>query len=260
MLVSFDYNQMELRLLAHFANDMVLLDAFQQRVDVFRLTASMIFEKESESDVTDEERTAAKTIVYGLMYGLGVASLQEQLKSTSSRWNAEELTHTFFSSFPRLCRFLHETKRHAVSDRCYTTLSGHRRAYLDDDMHYCQGAATMVASDHVASSPAPADSAGKIKRIALSYLIQSSASEILKDALLEIEGFRLAKNSSGSGGRDDLCVVMTAHDEVILAVDESRQAQVVAFIAGLAKRQRDRFNLTVDLDVTIRFGRTLADL
>ena len=118
----------------------------------------------------------------------------------------------------------------------------------------------MVASDHVASSPAPADSAGKIKRIALSYLIQSSASEILKDALLEIEGFRLAKNSSGSGGRDDLCVVMTAHDEVILAVDESRQAQVVAFIAGLAKRQRDRFNLTVDLDVTIRFGRTLADL
>jgi hypothetical protein len=251
--VSFDYNQIELRLLAHFSRDAGLLEAFARRKDVFRMMAGTIFGKATPDDVTAEERNVTKTIVYGIVYGLGTAALQEQLAAlprsadTRAVWDAEDIIQTLFAVFPSLSRFLHETKWQAVRDGCYTTVSGHQKQYPDEHV-----TSLGAMQEDNSSSSRTAAAASRIRRIATSYLIQSSGAELLRHAVLDIDQ-RLV--SSGA-----CCIAMALHDEVVLVVRDDAVAAVVESIRSLTAHQREVFQLNVDVVVSVRCGKNLAEL
>jgi DNA polymerase-1 len=102
-LIAFDYSQIELRILAHFSEDKKLIEAFKGDLDIHAVTASQIFKVPLEA-VTSQQRRAAKTINFGIIYGMGALSLAESLKI--SRTEAQEYINKYFENYHDVREFL----------------------------------------------------------------------------------------------------------------------------------------------------------
>ena len=102
MLISADYSQIELRLLAHFCEDQNLIQAFERK-DIHSQTAAAIFQT-TEKEVTADKRAIAKAINFGLLYGMGATKLSEEIGS--SRKEAQQFIETYFSQYPNIKNFV----------------------------------------------------------------------------------------------------------------------------------------------------------
>ena len=158
-LVIADYSQIELRILAEVSDDPAFVTAFQKGEDLHRVTAATMYDVPMD-EVTKDQRSAAKRINFGLMYGRGARSLSAQLGTDEER--GRQLIDEYFANYPKVQRFLQRTANRAVRDRELRTLAGRVRKFGNDPV---------------------ADDRGAMRREAMNYPIQGASADIAKLAL-----------------------------------------------------------------------------
>jgi DNA polymerase-1 len=194
-LVIADYSQVELRILAEVSEDPAFVRAFQEGEDLHRVTAASMFSV-IRDEVTKEQRSAAKRINFGLMYGRGAKSLSAQLGTDDER--ARVLIDEYFTSYPKVQRFLQDTASRAMKTRTLCTLSGRVRKFRDPS--------EMDSQDK-----------GGMRREAMNFPIQGASADIAKVALAyirsELEGL-------------DARLINCIHDEFVVECSEDVAGEV----------------------------------
>jgi DNA polymerase-1 len=228
VLLSADYSQIELRILAHMSEDPVLMDSFKRGEDVHRRTASEIFHKSPET-VSDQERSSAKAINFGLMYGKTVFGLAEELQI--SRGESKKMIDQYFTRYSRVKSFLDEQVAHAHESGYVLTLLGRKR---------------MLAEIR-SSNPAIRANA---ERMAMNSPIQGTASDLIKVAMV-----RLHRDLKTSGFQSKM--LLQVHDELVLECPESEVEQVKKLVTTVME---SAITLRVPLVVNVGVGRNWAEL
>jgi DNA polymerase-1 len=191
-IVSADYSQIELRIMAHISGDANLLRAFEQGMDVHRATASEVFSIAPDA-VSSEQRRYAKTINFGLIYGMGAFGLASSLGIEQKA--AKDYIERYFQRYPDVKRYMDET-RIAAKDHGYVETVFGRRLWLPE-----------------INSPNGPRRAGA-ERQAINAPMQGTAADLIKLAMIEIQ--RLL-----DGGTWATRMIMQVHDELVFEVPES---------------------------------------
>jgi DNA polymerase-1 len=224
-ILSADYSQIELRVLAHLAQDPELIDAFEKGTDVHLRTAALIFGK-TEAQVTADERRAAKTINFGVIYGMGDSALGKQLGIP--REQAARFIAAYFERYAGIARFMERIVESARQGEAVRSLLGRRR-FLPN-LHSANRALRLEA-----------------ERVARNTPIQGTAADILKLAMVAL-------------GKDDgvskAHMVLTVHDELVFEVPEGDVAAEGDRIRGV---MQDALKLAVPLVVDVGSGRSWAE-
>ncbi|MDD6088074.1 MAG: DNA polymerase I [Desulfovibrionaceae bacterium] len=195
LLLSADYSQIELRVLAHFSQDPTLMQAFRDNADIHTRTASLIFDLPQE-EITSDMRRSAKTVNFGLLYGMGPQKLAKELQISLKQ--ARAFIARYFEKLGCLRAFYTQVEQEACAKGYVITISGRRRLLPDLQSESAQAKALA-------------------KRQAVNTIIQGSAADIIKIAMLNADqDARLAE----LGAR----LILQIHDELILEVPE-RNAQ-----------------------------------
>ena len=225
MLVA-DYNQIELRCIAHLAQDPGLIGAFTSGEDIHNATASRVFAVEP-TDVTVEQRSKAKMVSYGLAYGMEAYGLGQRLNIPTDE--ASVILDAYFIAFPNVKAYMDRTVVKA-RERGYTeTLFGRRRPIPE----------LMNSNFRVRQAG---------ERQAMNAGIQGLAADIFKVALVHIDEALVA------GGYDSQ-LVLQVHDEVIVEVPDVERDVVGDLVVGL---MHDAADLAVPLEVNVSWGDTWA--
>jgi DNA polymerase-1 len=222
-----DYNQIELRCIAHLAEDPGLIEAFTEGTDVHRVTAARVFDVDPEQ-VDFEQRSKAKMVSYGLAYGMEAYGLGQRLGIRTSE--AQVILDAYFESFPAVRAYMDATVTEA-RNRGYTeTLFGRRRAIPE------------LRSDNPRIRQAG-------ERQAMNAGIQGLAADIFKVALVRLDQ-RLTADGMASR------IVLQVHDELILEVPEDEKERAAETVLA---EMEGAFELKVPLEVNLSFGATWAD-
>ncbi len=226
-LLSADYSQIELRILAHFAKDPYLMEAFFRGEDIHRHTAALLFDK-PPLEVSSEERRKAKTINFGLLYGMGPQKLSREMGI--SLGEAREFIELYFSKLVKVKEFFSRVEEEAKEKGYVTTLSGRRR-YLPD---------INSKNENLAS---------QARRMAINTVIQGSAADIIKMAMIEIY-------HHGSLREKHTSLLLQIHDELLFEVPAPRAPEVGEEIAEIMSRV---LSLEVPLVVDWGYGKNWAE-
>jgi len=228
VFVSADYSQIELVVMAHLANDPGLRSAFEQGVDVHRLTASLLFGT-PVPEVSSEQRRIAKTINFGVLYGMSAFRLSNELDIPQKQ--AQAFIEGYFASYPAIKSFVAETVKRAEADGGVRTMLGRFR-------------------------PIPAinsrnrNEKNSAERIAVNTPIQGTAADIVKLAMVRVDTRLKAENLSSR-------LVLQVHDELILEVPESERERVM----GLCREEMSAaLLLSVPLAVSVESGKRWGDV
>ncbi|MEP6511412.1 MAG: DNA polymerase I [Dokdonella sp.] len=221
-IVAADYSQIELRILAHLSGDAGLMAAFHGGQDVHRATAAEVFGVPQEM-VDPNQRRAAKTINFGLMYGMSAFGLARALGI--ARGDAQDYMARYFARYPGVQTFMEEVREQARRDGYVETLFG-RRVYLDY-IHSRNGAQRAGA-----------------ERAAINAPMQGTAADIIKRAMLAVDAWLIDQADSAR-------MLMQVHDELVFEVRETR---IDAIVAGVRERMAGAAQLQVPLVVDIGVG------
>jgi DNA polymerase-1 len=198
LLLSADYSQVELRILASVAQDEGLASAFREGKDIHTVTASEVLGVPA-AEVTNEHRSLAKAINYGIAYGMGARKFAAETGLTVDE--GKEFIEKYFERYPGVKRYLEKTKEEALRDGYVSTLFGRRR-YLPD-----------IASGNDRARAAA-------ERAAVNLPIQGTAADVMKKAMIEIDR-RLRK------GDLDARMILTIHDELLFEVTSEHTEALV---------------------------------
>jgi DNA polymerase-1 len=211
-ILSADYSQIELRIMAHLSGDEGLIGAFAANMDVHRATAAEVFGVQP-SDVTDEMRRAAKAINFGLIYGMSAFGLARQLRI--DRKSADEYVERYFARYPGVRAYMERTRETARRQGYVETLFGRR-------LHLPEINASNVARRQGA------------ERAAINAPMQGTAADLIKLAMIRIDRW-IAESAP------TLRMIMQVHDELVFDVPEpmltmAREAipRMMSEVAGLA--------------------------
>jgi DNA polymerase-1 len=226
-LMSADYSQIEMRIMAHVSDDQALIEAFNSGMDFHTVTASRVFGVAPEA-VTGAERARIKAMNYGLAYGLSAFGLSQQLHIETSE--AKALMEEYFERFGGVRTYLHSLVAGARRTEYTETILGRRR-YLPDLMSDNRQRREMA------------------ERMALNAPIQGSAADIIKVAMLDVEK---ALDSAGMSSR----MLLQVHDELVFEVGPGEREALEALV-------RDKMGVAVELnvplDVSVGVGRSWHD-
>lgn len=195
-LVSADYSQIELRVLAHLSRDPALINAFKAGADIHRSTASLLFEK-PEGEITPDERRNAKTINFGIIYGMGAQKLARELKISMKE--AKGFIERYFEKLGTLKEYYDSIVEGARNNGFVSTMAGRRRFVPD-----------------IYSANAQAQS--QARRQAINTVIQGSAADIIKIAMLKVHNDQTL-NSLGAR------LILQVHDELLVEAPTSTAQQ-----------------------------------
>jgi len=224
VLLAADYSQVELRILAHISQDPDLIETFQRGADIHRATASKMFNI-PENELTVEQRRAAKTINFGVLYGMSAFRLSNELNIPTAQ--AKDFIDAYFARYPKIQEYLDRTLQEARATGKVTTLFGRVR---------------YIPEIHNKSFTVR----GNAERMATNAPIQGTAADILKLAMIALDE-RL-------GG--DAEMLLTVHDEIVIEVPEPKAVRV----AGIVKETMENiYPLAVPLAVDTHWGRSWYD-
>ncbi|MDP2951084.1 MAG: DNA polymerase [bacterium] len=225
LFVSADYSQMELKIAAHLSRDLKMTKAFKEGKDIHALTASEIFSKPQES-ITKEERNLAKTLNFGVLYGMGPVSFSQQ--TGLSRKMAKEFIEKYFTQFSKLKSFIEEQKKKALEEGFTETILGRKRFFLE-----------INSRDQRIRSQA--------ERMAVNLPLQGSAAEIMKMAMLKI---------AKQGVLDKNCkLLLQIHDELLFEVKKEKVKLVTPLIKELMENVlKMEFPLSVEVKTGLNWG------
>lgn len=223
-LLSADYSQVELRILAHMSNDGGLIETFRRGADIHRATASKMFGV-PEHQLTLEQRRAAKTINFGVLYGMSAFRLSNELNISTAQ--AKDFIDAYFARYPKIQEYLDRTLDEARTTGKVTTLFGRVR---------------YIPEIHNRSFTVR----GNAERMAINAPIQGTAADLLKLAMIALDN-RVESESSGAR------MLLTVHDEIVIEMAEQEAASVAALVK---ETMETIFPLAVPLAVETRWGKS----
>ena len=191
-LVAADYSQIELRILAHLSQDPTLITAFREGIDIHAATAALVFSRPAE-EISPDERRMAKTINFGLLYGMGANKLSQELKISQTK--AKEFIERYFEGLAALRKFYDQILVGAREHGFVSTMAGRRR--------WVPG----IFSDN-------GQEQAQAQRQAINAVIQGSAADVIKLAMLAVADNPFLKEN-------DAHLVLQVHDELLLEVPAS---------------------------------------
>ena len=204
LIVSADYSQIELRIMAHLSRDKGLLTAFAEGKDIHRATAAEVFGLPLES-VSSEQRRSAKAINFGLIYGMSAFGLARQLNIP--RKEAQKYMDLYFERYPGVLEYMERTRTQAKEQGYVETLDG-RRLYLPD-IKSSNGARRAGA-----------------ERAAINAPMQGTAADIIKRAMIAVDGWLLSE-------KPRVRMIMQVHDELVFEVHKDDLEAVAKKIHAL---------------------------
>jgi len=215
-IYSFDYSQIELRILAHYSNEKNLIDAFINDDDIHTRTAALIF-KMNESDVSFDERRIAKTINYSIIYGAGPYRISQELKIPIKE--AASIIDNYFNTYPKIKEYIDNTISVGLKDDIVRTFNGRLRKTLN----------LKSSNRNIIEAE---------KRAIINMPIQGTASELIKIAMINIDK-KIQKNKIKSK------MILQIHDELLFEVPENE----LDIIRRLVTYEMEN---AMDLDVPIK--------
>lgn len=215
LIVSADYSQIELRIMAHLSRDKGLLTAFAEGKDIHRATAAEVFGLPLES-VSSEQRRSAKAINFGLIYGMSAFGLARQLNIP--RKEAQKYMDLYFERYPGVLEYMERTRTQAKEQGYVETLDG-RRLYLPD-IKSSNGARRAGA-----------------ERAAINAPMQGTAADIIKRAMIAVDGWLLSE-------KPRVRMIMQVHDELVFEVHKDD-------LEAVAKKIRELMESSTTLAVPL---------
>ena len=226
VIVSADYSQVELRIMAHLSQDEQLLHAFAQGWDIHAATASEIFSIQLD-EVTHEQRRRAKAINFGLIYGMSAFGLAKQLGI--ERHDAQHYLDRYFQRYPGVLAYMERTREQAHQHGYVETLLG-RRLYLPE----------INTNNNIRRKAA--------ERMAINAPMQGTAADIIKKAMLAIAKWQ--------ENIPEVCMTMQVHDELVFEVQQQYIEPATSMIKNLME---NAVKLDVPLCVSIGVGKNWDD-
>ena len=227
VLLSCDYSQIELRVLAHMSDDKNMIDAFNHHSDIHTKTASEVFKVPVE-EVTSLMRSRAKAVNFGIVYGIGDFSLSQDLKIT--RKEAAEYMEIYFDRYPKIKGYL-ESIQEEAKEKGYVLTVLNRRRFIPE----------IKSSNKIVKALG--------ERLAMNAPIQGSAADIIKLAMVKVYN-RIKKENLKSQ------MILQVHDELILNVKENE----LETIKTLVKEEMENvLKMSVALEVDTNIGNTWYD-
>lgn len=227
ILVSCDYSQIELRVLAHIANDENMIDAFKHHSDIHTKTASEVFNVPID-EVTPIMRSRAKAVNFGIVYGISDFSLAQDLKITKKE--ASEYMEIYFDRYPKIKEYLENIVKEAQNDGYVLTILNRRRFIPE-----------IKSSNKIVKALGD--------RLAMNAPIQGSAADIIKLAMVNVYNKLNEKKLKSE-------LILQVHDELILNVKKDELEEVKKLVI---EEMENAIKLNVALDVDINLGYTWYD-
>ena len=229
VLISADYAQIELVVLAHLSADENMCRAFREGTDVHKATAALIFGVAPDA-VTAEMRRTAKTINFGVIYGMSAFRLAGDLGI--SRTQATEFIENYFKTYSRINAFISETVQKAEKTGYVETMFGHRRPILN-----------INSLNKIEKSAA--------ERIAVNTPVQGTAADIVKKAMLSVNDALLQKKNGAQ-------ILLQVHDELIFECPDD-PAVIEETVALIKERMENAVQLSIPLRVSIETGKNWGE-
>lgn len=217
-----DYSQIELRVLAHIAKDQTLMDAFKHNMDIHALTASQVFHVPFE-EVTPLQRSNAKAVNFGIVYGISAFALSEDLKI--SQKEAQRYIDGYFEKYPQIKDYIEETISYAMSHGYVRTLFERKREIPE-----------ILASNYNLREFG--------KRVAMNTPIQGTAADIIKIAMIRVHRKLKELNLRSR-------LILTVHDELLI---ETHKEEIDIVKALLKDEMEQAADLSVPLQVDVHQG------
>ena len=230
-LVSMDYSQIELRLIAHIADENKMIEAFNNELDIHADTASKVFGIPIANMTTDIRRKA-KAINFGIIYGISSYGLAKQLKCSPSE--AKSFINSYFDRFPKIKDYMEETKNSLYNDGYVETLFS-RRIYINGGDSKNQNIR------------------GFAERQAINAPIQGTAADIIKNAMIQIDKNLLNYN-------EDVSMLMQVHDELVFEIKNEKIHNIENIIVPIMENANlPMVPLNVKLKVDTGYGNNWAE-
>ena len=237
MLVSADYSQIELRILAHLSGEPVLVEAYNNNKDIHTVTAQLLFEKET---VTLEERRLAKTINFGVIYGMGSQRFARETGITPSE--GKKFIERFNERYGKVFEYLEEMKRKAIAYGFVETILGRRR-YFKFEAGSLRGLKGSKPNDiNLADLKKLSQNDAQLLRAAANAPIQGSSADIIKIAMVKLHD--ILQNYQAQ-------LLLQVHDELVFEIPPSEWEELQNEIRTTMETAVD---LSVPLVVDVRVG------
>lgn len=229
-----DYSQQELRLLAHFSQEPMLIKAFSDGEDIHALTAAKIFEK-SPSEVTKSERRVGKTVNFGVVYGISAFGLSEGLQV--SREDAQKFIDAFYESYPKVRTFFDNLLDEAKTKGFIRTIMGRMK-----------DTKSIRSSNYQLRSGA--------EREIINFPLQGSAADMMKLAMIQVN------NLVNENYSDSVKIILQIHDELVFEIDNKKLSggKLASFCNDVKGVMLKVLNLDLPMRVDIDKGVNLTDI
>jgi DNA polymerase-1 len=227
-LLSADYSQIDLRVLAHLSQDLRLLTAFRQDEDIHAATASEVFGV-NMAEVTPEMRRTAKVVNFGIIYGMSGYGLEQATEL--SREEAAQFIASYFQKYPGVKDYLERTRQQARESGFVQTLLGRRR-YIPD----------LHSSNRQVREAA--------ERMAINMPVQGTSADIVKVAMINLQ-----REMDKRGLKSKM--ILQVHDELLFEVPPEELDQMIGLTA---KTMSHAMELSVTLKVEVKVGRNWGDM
>jgi DNA polymerase-1 len=223
LILSADYSQIELRMMAHVCGDQGLREAFLNGEDIHATTAARVFRVDLK-DVTKDMRRKAKEVNFGIMYGIGPFGLARRLEI--SQGEAKEIIERYFERFPKVREYIDSTIKQAQMDGFVSSLLGRRR-YLPE----------LKSRNHNLRSNA--------ERQAINMPIQGSSADMIKAAMVSIDRILLKEGLSSH-------MILQVHDELVFDIPKDEEESVRKIVT---REMKEALKLSVPVEVEIGVGK-----
>lgn len=225
ILISADYSQIELRIIAHMAQIQSLIDAFKEDKDIHKITASQVFNIH-ESEVSQDLRSKAKAINFGIIYGISAFGLAKQLKI--SRSQASDYIKSYLATYPGIDKYMKESIQFAKINGYVKTIAN-RKCFLKD----------INNKNPIIK--------GESERLAINAPIQGSAADLIKKAMIKLDNYFYDNQIAAK-------IIMQIHDELVIETNQENQEQVCKIIKNIME---NAFILDLPLKVDINYANNL---
>ena len=237
LLVAADYSQIELRILAHLSQEPVLVDAYRNSLDVHRVTAQLLFEKE---DITSDERRLGKIINFGVIYGMGAGRFSRESGLTTNI--GREFINKYRQRYAKVFEYLESVKKLAVTQGFVSTILGRRRYFnfASKNLQKLQGKnPDSINLDNVNYNYQDA----QLLRAAANSTIQGSSADLIKIAMIKLQKILQQYRAN---------LLLQVHDELVLEVPPNEWTELETTIK---ETMENAVNLSVPLVVEIHSGK-----
>lgn len=227
-ILSADYSQIELRIMAHYAGDENMINAFKRNHDIHTETAMRVFGLKDKKEVTPNMRRKAKEVNFGIIYGIGAFGLANRLEIKNTE--AKDIIERYFREYPKVLDYMERTKKFARENGYVETLMGRRR-YL------------MQINNQNASARA------EDERAAINMPIQGTAADMIKIAMINIdEAFKKNKIKSK--------MLLQVHDELVFEVYDDETEKVKNIVMS---KMKNAIPMDVPIEVEVGIGKDWFD-